>query len=237
MMIKAIWTLALLGATARFLECHLKLMRSIVTLRAPIALYILLLRLTSCHIFNILLTRAILYYLWELVPLTVSDRRASLSWACWAIPKSLILHFLDIFSRVGRYHSSLASSWLFLCWLFGWVRSISKGLICSLCLTIYLQVIEQELTVVVFCRLSLLLTILVVLILHAFAKWLRMLKLLLIFCVAARCLLILAVWRLMRLRSISRLSVSFNTCIGCVVLVAMSWRPWPWLWPTLKPIS
>ena len=235
MVIKAIWTLALLGASARFLECDLKLLRSIVPLRAPIALYIMLLRLTSCYIFNILLTWTILYYLWELVPLAVFDRRASLSWACWAVPKSLILHFLDIFSRVCRYHSSLASSWLFLCWLLGWVRSISKGLICSLCITIYLQIIEQELTVVVFCRLSLLLTILLVLILHAFAKWLRMLKLL-VFLVAARCLLILAVGRLMWLWSISRLSVSFNTCIGSAVLVAMSWGPWPWLWPTLKPI-
>ena len=155
MMIEAIRTLALLGATACFLECHLELMRSAFPLRASIALNIMLLRMSSCHIFNILLAWAILDYLRELVTLAITYGRASLSWACRAVSKSLILHFLDIFSRVGRYHSSLASSWLLSCWLLGWVRSISKGLILSLCFAIYLQIIEQELTVVVFCRLCL----------------------------------------------------------------------------------
>ena len=235
MMIKAIRTLALLGATARFLECHLKLLRSAISLRTSIALHILLLYLASCHIFYILLAWAVLSYLRELVTLTISDRRATLTWTSWAVPKSLIRYFLDIFSRVGRYRSSLASSRLLLCWLLWWVRSLSKGLVCSLSFAAYLQVIEQELTVVVFCRLSLL-AILVVLVLHAFAKWLLML-ILLIFCVAAWCMLVLSVGRLMRLRSIGWPSVCFNTCVDSTALVTMSWRLWPWLWPTLEPIS
>ena len=153
MMIKAIRTLALLRATACFLECHLKLLRSAIPLRTSIALHILLLRLASCHIFYILLAWAILDYLRELVTLTISDWWATLTWACRAVSESLIRHFLDIFSRVGRYHSSLASSRLLLCWLLWWIRSVSKGLICSLSFAAYLQVIEQELTVVIFCRL------------------------------------------------------------------------------------
>ena len=80
-MIKAIRTLALLGASARFLECHLKLLRSIVPLGTSIAFHILLLRLASCHIFYILLARSILNYLRELVTLAITDRRATLTWA------------------------------------------------------------------------------------------------------------------------------------------------------------
>ena len=138
MMIKAIRTLALLGASACFLECHLKLLRSIITLGTSIAFHILLLGLASCHIFYILLAWAIFYYLRELVTLAITNRRATLTWTSWAISKCLIRYFLDIFSRVAWYHSSLASSRLLLCWLLWRVGSVSKGLICSLSLAIYL---------------------------------------------------------------------------------------------------